>query len=248
MLLAIDIGNTNTVLGSLRGRNPRRPAGGSRPTRAPPPTRDPGVPRTVAGSSDHRDCCLHHRSGRPARTAHDARPLLRGRPAGDRRAGGVHRRRAAVRQPEGDRRRPHLQHRGGVPPHRRAVDRRRLRHVDQLRRRRRQGRVPRRGARHRHRDLHRRPRHPGRGPAQGRARRTAQPDRQEHGRGPAVRDPLRVRGPGRRPDPPVDRGAAPRRPRRGAGHRHRRPVRADDRSVGDRSPGTSPTSPCSGCG
>ena len=38
VLLAVDIGNTNTVLGRLRGRARSSAPGGSRPTRGPPPT------------------------------------------------------------------------------------------------------------------------------------------------------------------------------------------------------------------
>ena len=60
------------------------------------------------------------------------------------------------RQPQGGRLRPDRQHAGRVPPLRRAVDRRRLRHLDELRRGQREGRVPRRRARARHRDLRRR--------------------------------------------------------------------------------------------
>ena len=92
-------------------------------------------------------------------------------------------------------------------------DRRRLRHDDELRRRQRAGRLPRRRAGAGHRDLARRARRARGAAAQGRAGRAARTDRQEHGRGAAVRHPLRLRRPGRRHGAPLVRGARARRSR-----------------------------------
>ena len=64
--------------------------------------------------------------------------------------------------------------------------------------------------------------------AQGRARRAAQPDRQEHGRGAAVGNPVRLRRPGRRDGAKVASCARSRRPGIGRGDRHRRARLADD--------------------
>ncbi len=84
-----------------------------------------------------------------------------------------------------------------------------------------QGRVPRRGHHPRHRDLPRRPVRPGRRPHPGRAGRAPQRDRQEHRRVHPVRRRVRLRRPGRRAVRPLRGGA---RPVHRGGHRRAWPA------------------------
>ena len=118
---------------------------------------------------------------------------------------------------------PDRQRRRGQGALRRACDRRRLRHLDELRRRVGGGRVARRRARPRDRDLDGCPLRAGREAVQGRVHRAADGDRQDDRRVAAVGSRLRLRRAGGR-----DRHAHPGGARRGgAGDRHGRPGRAD---------------------
>ena len=104
----------------------------------------------------------------------------------------------------------------------RTCDRRRLRDIDELRRRLRGRRLHRRRARAGCRDLDGRAFRARRAARQGRLRRAPGRDRQDDRHGAPVGARLRLRGPGRR-----HRRRDPRRARRrGAGDRHRRPCRA----------------------
>ena len=161
MLLAIDVGNTNTVSGAFDGDEARRLVAGQ--DRLPDDRRRDGA--AVARAARPAQRGRRHRglldgAGGAARAARAARALLRRRAVGHRRARRADRRAAALRQPARGRRRPHRQHAWPRTTSTAARRRRRLRHVDQLRRRLGRGRVPRRRARARHRDLHRRARRP----------------------------------------------------------------------------------------
>ena len=101
----------------------------------------------------------------------------------------------------------------------RAGDRGRLRHLDELRRRLAGGRVRRRRARARDRGLDGGALLAGGAAVQGRLRRAGDGDREEHRLEPAVRARLRVRGPGgrdRRADPRASSARRRRRSRRAA--------------------------------
>ena len=127
---------------------------------------------------------------------------------------------------------------------RRAVHRRRLRHRDQLRHRLARRGVRRRRARAGDRGLDGRALRACGSARQGRLRRAAVRDRQDDGRGPPVRARLRLRRPGRR-----DRRAHPGRARRrGADGRHRRPRRPDRPARADARPRSTRTSRSKGCG
>jgi hypothetical protein len=171
--------------------------------------------RRRAAAGRHRR--VLNRSGGAARAARSLRPLLQRRSRSHRRAGCAHRRPDPLRQPARGRSGPHRQRFGGVHALWRAGHSRRLRYVDKLRCRQREGRVPRRGAGPRHRDLRRRPCRPGRPAAEGRAGAAAIGDRQVDRRGAAVGNHLRVRRPDRRDRPP-DCGRTGRGPGR---HRDR---------------------------
>ena len=204
MLLTIDVGNTQTVLGLFDGdqivehwrlaTDPRRSAD------------ELGLLLTgllLAGVRDRRRLGRRHRllldrAVGVARDAVDVRAMVRRRAARGRRARHSHRRAGALRQPEGSRRRPHRQHAGrhtlhGGPAI--VVDFGTSTNFDVVSA---HGRVPRRRAR------------PGieisvdalgvagRPADEGAARPAAVGDRQEHGRVAAVGHHLRLRRAGRR--------------------------------------------------
>ena len=243
MLLAIDVGNTNTVLGRLRRRQLVAAPGGSRPTPGAPPTSSPlmlrGLLRRRAEVDRHRR--LLDRAGGAARAARDAGALLRRRARGDRRAGRHDRRAAALSTtrrrsaPTGSSTRwPRTTSTAGRAI---VVDFGTSTNFDVVSG---QGRVPRRRARAR----------ASRSRVDALAARAAQlrkvelarprvGDRQEHGRGAAVGHPLRLRRPGRRAGP---RGSRPSWARPGRGDRHRRAGPAGGRASARRSRTTSPSS------
>ena len=136
----------------------RRRAGADLP-RACSATRE--IDRRSRSARPCRRCCT--RCARcPSATTRDV-------PAGHRRARHQHRRTAALRQPEGGRRRPHRQRARRIPPYGGpaiVVDFGTSTNFDVVSR---EGRVPRRRARPRHRDLHRRAGRPRRAAVQGRA-------------------------------------------------------------------------------
>ncbi|CAA9318584.1 MAG: Pantothenate kinase type III, CoaX-like, partial [uncultured Frankineae bacterium] len=220
-------------------RRRRQHQHGPRPVRRRPPVRElpdqdrsPGdrrragadVPRPAVGppGAARRLRLLDRARGARPADGH-VRPLLLGRPDHRGRSGRQDRCADPHRQPARGRARPHRQHAGGAHPLRRAGRGRRLRHVDELRRRVGPRGVPRRCAGPRGRDQRRRAGRPGGAPVQGRAGRAAVGHRQEHRRGPAVRAPLRLRRAGRRPGAPDQRRA-----RRAAGRaRDRRAVAPD---------------------
>ena len=168
VLLAIDVGNTNTVLGMFEGED----LASSWRIKTDARTTADEMALTYRGlladaGDDQRHRAVQHGARRPARDAGDARPLLRRRSDRHRRARHQDRRARAHRQPEGGGRRPHREHDRRPSPVRRPVHRRRLRHVDEPRRRLGQGRVPRRCAGPGDRDLPGCPRLAGRAAAQG---------------------------------------------------------------------------------
>ena len=190
MLLCIDIGNTNTVLATFEGdklvhsladqdRRPvhRRRAGADVPRAA----------RRRRGG-DHRHRGLLDRAGGAAVAAHDAArattPTCRAVIVEPGVRTGVQ---LAIDNPKEVGADRVVNTLAAFTPLRRAVDRGRLRHHDELRRDQRAGRVPRRRVRARHRDLVRRAGRAGRPAAQGRAGQAALGDRQEHRGVPAVR-------------------------------------------------------------
>ena len=164
LLLAIDIGNTNTVLGLFddgdvvdhwRIRDRRASYGGRVGAAAPGPARESRLRQRPAASPSARPCrrCCTSCATMLVRYYADAADRRR-------RAGRPDRRTGADRQPARGRRRPDRQHARRGHPLRRAGDRRRLRHLDELRRGQPARGVPRRRARARHRDLARRARPP----------------------------------------------------------------------------------------
>ena len=187
MLLAVDAGNTETVIGLFE--DPGGPSwsttGGSPPTPSAPPTSSRCCSRSSSAfhgfrfdtDVDRRGRVLERAPGhrRPARdepSATSASPRRRPR------ARREDRHADPLRQPEGGRRRPHRQRRRRA----RARTSRRSssstsRHGHDLRRHLGQGRVPRRRHRPRHRDQPRRPVRPGRAAARRRAGRAPQRDR-----------------------------------------------------------------------
>ena len=196
MLLAIDVGNTQTQAGVYSGEellhewrlapSARRP-----PTSSPPTTTRSCACAAAASASSTR---WWWRPSCPTLSAAYALavaqvPAPRG--PGDR-PGRPHRRAAGHRQPARAGRRPHRQRGRRLPPPRRPVHRRGLRHRHDVRRRLRRRRVP--GRRHRpgHRDVPRRPHQPGRPPGEGRPGRPGPRDRQvdhrEHAVGHRLRD------------------------------------------------------------
>ena len=219
MLLAVDVGNTQTVFGLYEATGSAT-AGGSRPRRTGQRT-----------SSRSRSSPTSSTSGRSTGSAVSSTvPRLvdgvraRRRALGESRDAGhrprrSHRDRDPVRRPARGRPRPGRQ-RGrrarscyGAPG-----DRRRLRHVDELRRRVCGRGVRRRGPRAGDRGLDGRALRT-RGPAgEGRLRRAAAGDRQRRPRRAAVGARLRLRRPGRRHRRRDPRGARGRC----AGHRDRR--------------------------
>ena len=242
MLLAIDVGNTNTVLGLFDGERARRARGGSRPTRGPPPTR---------WRSSFRGLLADEPGDRPAsplcstvpavlrELRDDARALLRRRAARHRRAGREDRRAGADGQPEGGRRRPHRQHPRGASPVRRPVRSSSTSAPPPT-----STSSPRKGE------------FLGGALAPGieisldaLAARAAQlrkvelvapalGDREEHGRGAAVRVAVRLRRPGRRPG---RAGSSPSSEAGQRGHRHRRARAVRDPGGRRPSPRTVPT-------
>ncbi len=142
-LLAVDVGNTNTVLGLYEGGGARaltgasRRAGTRRPTRSRSPfagcSPRPGAWPSPAGG--------HRRDRRPVAAlsaAAGVSPALRRR-ASVRRARREDRDADPLRRAAGSRRRPHRQRRGGARAVRRSVHRRGLRNRDDVRRRHREG-------------------------------------------------------------------------------------------------------------
>ena len=129
----------------------------------------------------------------------------------------------ALRRPARGRPRPGRERRRRGRPLRRAVHRRRLRDLDELRRRVSGWGVRRRRAGAGDRDLDGRPVRARGAPAQGRLRRAAERDRQDDGRGAAVGRRVRLRRPGGRDRHSDPQGARHRR----AGNRNGRPRRAD---------------------
>ena len=177
MLLTIDIGNTNTVLGVFDGDEIVELVADLAPTRARTADetrvalRGPAGRHAVRPDRRHRGlldravaCCTRCGACARATTRHAHGVVEPGMRTGVPMPDG---------QPEGGRRRPDHEHARGPSPVRRPVHRRRLRHVHQLRRRQRARRIPRRRARAGHRDLARRARRPRRAAAQGRAGRAA---------------------------------------------------------------------------
>ena len=141
--------------------------------RAPHGRRVVGADPRAAGRAGRRR--RRHRGVRdgargPARVARDARAPLRRRHRDRRRARRAHRHPGADGQPARGRLRPDRELPRGRDAARRARDRRRLRHRDDVRRGQRQGPVRRRRDLARHRDLPRGARPPRRPAAQGRAR------------------------------------------------------------------------------
>ena len=116
MLLAIDIGNTNTVLGVFDGEKLEKSWRIKTDARS---TADE-LALTFRGLlADHvitGTAACSTVPGRIAGTARDAARVLPGRADRDRRARRTHRRQPAVREPEGGRRRPHREHAGRAPP------------------------------------------------------------------------------------------------------------------------------------
>ena len=197
MLLAIDVGNTQTVFGLFDGDRL---------------TEQFRVGTDRSHTGDELAVMLRAfvdleraRRDRALRVGADARPRVRGvrRALGrDRaaraRAGRVDGRADPLRRPARGRPGPDRERRRRARAPRRAGGRRRLRHVDELRRRQRGGRVRGRRARAGHRDLDGRAVRARRAAAEGavhRARARDQPD--DDGRAP-VGPRLRLRRPGRR--------------------------------------------------
>ena len=147
MLLAIDIGNTNTVLGVFDGdeagrlvADQDRRAHHGRRARA-------HLPRPARGPRDHRHRRLLDRARRHARAADDAgrRYYPTCPPCSSSRAC-ARASASAVENPKEVGTDRIVQHAAAFHLVRRPVHRRRLRHVHELRRRQREGRVPRRRA------------------------------------------------------------------------------------------------------
>ena len=153
-----------------------------------------------------------------------------------------------LRRPARGRPRPDRERRRGARAARRAVRRRRLRHVDELRRRQRGGRVRRRRARAGDRGVDGRALRARRAAAEGAVRRAGARDQPDDDRRAPVGARLRLRGPGRR-----DRRPDPRRARRArrAGRRDGRPGRPDRAALEHdhrRRPGADPAGPAPGLG
>ena len=162
VLLCIDIGNTQIALGLYADttsasvarpplirdwRMRTEPADDRRRARRRRPR--PARPVRAAGQRDRRAVDGAEPAARAAAAARPAhRPAQRRR-----RPGRAHRRPAARRQPPRGRRGPRGEHPRRAPAVRHGLRRRRLRHVDQHRRRLRARRVPGRRARPGHRDL-----------------------------------------------------------------------------------------------
>ena len=181
MLLAVDVGNTQTVLGLFEGEGSPT-ASGSRPTGAAPATSSASRSAALFELEDVDGICLS--STVPAlqrewervaeRWAHA--PLL------DRRAGRQDGDPDPVRRSARGRARPDRERGRGERALRAPVHRRRLRHLDQLRHRLARGRVRRRRARAGDRGLDGRALRPRGAARQGRLRRAADRDRQDDGR------------------------------------------------------------------
>ena len=198
MLLAIDVGNTNTVLGVFEDEKLER----SWRIKSDARTTADELALTFRGLlADHESPAPRRAppSRRAPRAARHARAYYPGHPDRSRRARSPHRGQHPV--PTTRRRSaPTASSTPGRPPPRPAVpsivvDFGTTTNFDVISA---QRRLPRRRAGPRYRDLARRPRRPRRAAAQGRACRPARTDRQEHCRGAAVGHPLRLRRPGRR--------------------------------------------------
>ena len=216
MLLVVDVGNTQTHIGTFEGARAASSTGASPPCASRRPTswaprcaRCSGCASVGFGDSTRRSCPRPSPSCAPEWAAM-AEPLPRPRDAGGR-PGPADRHADPLRQPARDRARPARQRRRGARALRRAVRRRRLRdrpsHIDIVSA---DGEYIGGMIVARDRDLDRGADRARREAPAGRARRAARADRQVDGRRDPLRRGLRLRRDGRR-----DRDAPARRARRG---------------------------------
>ena len=159
MILAVDVGNTQTVLGPDRRRHPRRALArehGRRAHRRRASREDRCAARRRRVLMGRRRA-RHHRLGgpEPQRRVRADGLARHGRAAACGGAGCQDRHGHPVREPARSRCRPDRQRRGRLSPARRSGRRRRLRHRHDDRRHRRGRRLPRRGDRPGSRDLRR---------------------------------------------------------------------------------------------
>ena len=247
MLLTIDAGNTQTVVGLFRDARARRPLA-HRDGRGTDLRRArvdgaavPRVPRVLVREHDHGGGDLVGRAARDRRAAPDDRALFRVPGAGAR-TGCSHRHADPLRQPEGGRRRPDRERGRRVRPLRGPVDRRRLRNGHDDRGRERERRVSRWRDLPRRRDLDGRAFRSGRRFAEGRARRTQACHREIVGGVDPVGHDLRIQRAGRRA-----RRSLRGRARAVRGDRDRRPRRTDHPALAYGCRTSSLGSRCSAC-
>ena len=226
MLLAIDVGNTQTVLGLYDGETL------SDHWRVATESHRSGdelgaLVEALLPDLDAVDgVCLSSTVPALVRSYEEfVAPLDLGE-AARARARRPHRRAGALGRSARGRAGPDRERRRRQEPLRRAGDRRRLRHVDELRRRVRGGGVARRRARPRNRDLDGRALRARGAPLSRRVHGAAERDRQDDGRVAAVGPRLRLHRPGRR-----DRRAHPGRARRRAARRRDRRSCGSDRAA-----------------
>ena len=246
MLLAVDVGNTQTHLGAFDGDGARRATGAWRPCRAPRPTSWPRRSRDLLeleglelrARSTGRSSRPSSRSSAPSTRRSRERHIGQALPA--RRPHPEDRDADPGRQPARARRGPPGQRGRRTREGERGLRGGRLRHLDQLRRGLGCRRVPRRRDRAGGRDLDGGAHLAHREAPADRPLRPRGPDRQAH----AGRDPgrlrLRVRRPRRRHRPAPRRGAG----RAGDLHRHRRPRARRSRRTARRSTRSTRCSRC----
>ena len=198
MLLAIDVGNTQTVLGLYDGETLRDHWRVATESHRSGDELGALVEALLPDLNDVNGVCLSSTVPALVRSYEEFVAPLDLRDAARARAWRPHRRSGALRRSARGRAGPNRERRGGQESLRRAGDRRRLRNVDELRRRVRGGGVARRRTRPRNRDLDGRALRPRRAPLPRRVHGAAERDRQDDRGFAAIRPRLRLHRPGRR--------------------------------------------------